>query len=537
MDEFINQFFIPSSWTDDNVSERSSWIDDGLDQGNELLCNTRETYKGVEKNLPAHLIASGHIEDSLLTDGASIFVGEDSSFDLEKSLLLGECCPQQHGIYQDSKPSLLGVMDRNSNSGYGDELLNTTSTVGILDYGSPELLPLVIDPATLPSVQPESGSVGSNDSEPSVIQPTLRDSNSFSSAPQLWSPSTYGGVSTMPPGTMQEELQGLGLQGQYVENGATLLGNINFRAGPIPQGSLPALLSVNGQHKLNNQHFPSFADGYQIPPGRTAGIHPQMQLPRLDEGNSFKHYTEQSTISHPQQASATGGCNGAVKPRVRARRGQATDPHSIAERLRREKIAERMKNLQELVPNTNRTDKASMLDEIIEYVRFLQLQVKVLSMSRLGAAGAVVPLLTDSQAEGSTGVLLSQRAGLGLNPFDSPEDLAFEQEVVKLMESNMSKAIQFLQSKGLSLMPVALAAAISGIKTSQGKKATVTNRFAHHNNSLGSIGSAQVSSDEETRSNENMSGVHNREDVLSDGCNGAIIKQEDAMNNVRLNGA
>ncbi|XP_056851831.1 transcription factor LRL3-like [Raphanus sativus] len=42
------------------------------------------------------------------------------------------------------------------------------------------------------------------------------------------------------------------------------------------------------------------------------------------------------------------------KPRVRARRGQATDPHSIAERLRRERIAERMKSLQELVPNTNK---------------------------------------------------------------------------------------------------------------------------------------------------------------------------------------
>ncbi|KAJ7523174.1 hypothetical protein O6H91_18G040400 [Diphasiastrum complanatum] len=79
------------------------------------------------------------------------------------------------------------------------------------------------------------------------------------------------------------------------------------------------------------------------------------------------------------------------RPRVRARRGQATDPHSIAERLRRERIAERMRSLQELVPNSNKTDKASMLDEIIEYVKFLQLQVKVLSISRLGVARAVTP--------------------------------------------------------------------------------------------------------------------------------------------------
>ncbi|XP_066392013.1 acetyl-CoA acetyltransferase 1-like [Miscanthus floridulus] len=42
------------------------------------------------------------------------------------------------------------------------------------------------------------------------------------------------------------------------------------------------------------------------------------------------------------------------------------------------------------------TDKASMLEEIIEYVKFLQLQVKVLSMSRLDTTEAVVPLLTES---------------------------------------------------------------------------------------------------------------------------------------------
>lgn len=45
------------------------------------------------------------------------------------------------------------------------------------------------------------------------------------------------------------------------------------------------------------------------------------------------------------------------------------------------------------------TDKASMLDEIIEYVRFLQLQVKVLSMSRLGGAGAVGPRLNGLTSE------------------------------------------------------------------------------------------------------------------------------------------
>ncbi|VFQ95688.1 unnamed protein product [Cuscuta campestris] len=66
---------------------------------------------------------------------------------------------------------------------------------------------------------------------------------------------------------------------------------------------------------------------------------------------------------------------------VRARRGQATDSHSLAERARREKISERMKILQDLVPGCNKViGKALVLDEIINYIQSLQCQVEFLSM-------------------------------------------------------------------------------------------------------------------------------------------------------------
>ncbi|XP_061984898.1 transcription factor BHLH089-like isoform X2 [Populus nigra] len=66
---------------------------------------------------------------------------------------------------------------------------------------------------------------------------------------------------------------------------------------------------------------------------------------------------------------------------VRARRGQATDSHSLAERARREKISERMKILQDIVPGCNKvTGKALVLDEIINYIQSLQRQVEFLSM-------------------------------------------------------------------------------------------------------------------------------------------------------------
>ncbi|TMW82393.1 hypothetical protein EJD97_006044 [Solanum chilense] len=92
---------------------------------------------------------------------------------------------------------------------------------------------------------------------------------------------------------------------------------------------------------------------------------------------------------------------------VRARRGQATDAHSLAERVRREKIGERMKFLQDLVPGCNKvTGKAVMLDEIINYVQSLQCQVEFLSMklSNLNST-------TDFNAESLTSKNMFQSVG------------------------------------------------------------------------------------------------------------------------------
>ncbi|MCL7025268.1 hypothetical protein MKW94_024219 [Papaver nudicaule] len=150
-----------------------------------------------------------------------------------------------------------------------------------------------------------------------------------------------------------------------------------------------------------------------------------------------------------------GGVTAPARQKVRARRGQATDPHSIAERLRRERIAERMKALQELVPNANKTDKASMLDEIIDYVKFLQLQVKVLSMSRLGGASAVAPLAADISSEGDQG----RNSGGAQNAASNDSLTVTEHQVAKLMEEDMGSAMQYLQGKGLCLMPISLATA------------------------------------------------------------------------------
>ncbi|XP_047944868.1 transcription factor bHLH63 [Salvia hispanica] len=110
---------------------------------------------------------------------------------------------------------------------------------------------------------------------------------------------------------------------------------------------------------------------------------------KITEQNSNSKSTT-TTISTSANKNSKGASANAKKAsdapktdyiHVRARRGQATDSHSLAERVRREKISERMKYLQDLVPGCNKvTGKAGMLDEIINYVQSLQRQVEFLSM-------------------------------------------------------------------------------------------------------------------------------------------------------------
>ncbi|ESQ52942.1 hypothetical protein EUTSA_v10016847mg [Eutrema salsugineum] len=72
-----------------------------------------------------------------------------------------------------------------------------------------------------------------------------------------------------------------------------------------------------------------------------------------------------------------------VPCKVRAKRGCATHPRSIAERVRRTRISERMRKLQELVPNMDKqTNTSDMLDLAVDYIKDLQRQYKILNDNR-----------------------------------------------------------------------------------------------------------------------------------------------------------
>ncbi|XP_057798283.1 transcription factor PIF3-like isoform X3 [Salvia miltiorrhiza] len=73
-----------------------------------------------------------------------------------------------------------------------------------------------------------------------------------------------------------------------------------------------------------------------------------------------------------------------------SKRRRATEMHNLSERRRRDRINQKMHALQELIPNCNKADKASMLDEAIEYVKNLKHQVQIMSM---GYGSCVAPFM------------------------------------------------------------------------------------------------------------------------------------------------
>lgn len=352
----------------------------------------------------------------------------------------------------------------NTSGGSAVLQLNTPSLVS--PHGaSSQILPVIGCATKGALAMPSSAPVGASVSEASVVQSCHGDTPSPSPVQSHWAQSHIPGVSPIPLVPRQGKSEAFMLHAEAIQREGHILGKPSRQEEDFTERE-----SRSANAGLDGRQGPLLTNYARSQVGQTSlmvtsGSQPcqqntGVQMLQSSQGNSLQQQGNRSVIS-PDQLAATAGAalNGAPRTRVRARRGQATDPHSIAERERRERIAKNLKSLQELVPNANKTDKASMLDEIIDYVKFLQLQVKVLSMSRLGGAGAVAPLIADVPAEGS-GSLASAALGQAGGSL-SQDSLAFEQNVVKLMEKDMTAAMQYLQNKGLCLMPIALATAIS----------------------------------------------------------------------------
>ncbi|GMI64921.1 hypothetical protein HRI_000161300 [Hibiscus trionum] len=94
---------------------------------------------------------------------------------------------------------------------------------------------------------------------------------------------------------------------------------------------------------------------------------------------NVSQHTNNGVATSDSKASRALNLNG----KTRASRGAATDPQSLYARKRRERINERLRILQNLVPNGTKVDISTMLEEAVHYVKFLQLQIKLLSSDDL----------------------------------------------------------------------------------------------------------------------------------------------------------
>ncbi|XP_051184493.1 transcription factor PHYTOCHROME INTERACTING FACTOR-LIKE 13 [Lolium perenne] len=80
------------------------------------------------------------------------------------------------------------------------------------------------------------------------------------------------------------------------------------------------------------------------------------------------------------------------------KRRRAAQVHNLSERMRRDRINEKMRALQELIPHCNKTDKASMLDEAIDYLKSLQLRVQMMWTTGGGMPASAPPMFPASGA-------------------------------------------------------------------------------------------------------------------------------------------
>ncbi|XP_017701900.1 transcription factor LRL1-like isoform X2 [Phoenix dactylifera] len=120
---------------------------------------------------------------------------------------------------------------------------------------------------------------------------------------------------------------------------------------------------------------------------------------------------------------------------------------AASRRLHRARVAEGIKALQNCVPSSGKGNRESALDDIIDYIKFLKLQLKALCQSRLSGEATLYPFV---HLEGYGHYLLHQQM--------CGEPL--EEMMGQLMASNMNSPNELFESKGLAILPMTLAYAL-----------------------------------------------------------------------------
>uniref|UniRef100_A0A1J3CQZ4 BHLH domain-containing protein n=1 Tax=Noccaea caerulescens TaxID=107243 RepID=A0A1J3CQZ4_NOCCA len=229
------------------------------------------------------------------------------------------------------------------------------------------------------TTKPVESSLLRQSSSPAGMFTNLSDQNGYGSMRSLMnyeedeeSPSNPNGLrrhcslSSRPPSSSS-----LGMLSQIPEIASeSMATNFQYSHWNDPSSFIDSLSSLKRETEDDGKLFHGAQNGESG--NRMQLLSHHLSLPKSSSTNS-----DMVSVDKYMQLQDSVPC------KIRAKRGCATHPRSIAERVRRTRISERMRKLQELVPNMDKqTNTSDMLDLAVDYIKDLQRQYKVLSEDR-----------------------------------------------------------------------------------------------------------------------------------------------------------
>eukprot|EP01018_Ginkgo_biloba_P027014 Gb_21366 [translate_table: standard] len=373
MDELIDQILSSSSWVDMSAVNRSSLNTGDRRPANCMPGDSVGALQGSSRVATMSIVPSsclsgnsgGQGQNKDAQNGSSNVIADQNTPFLSKKPLIGSQVRKDPIIASpvpgQSQHDSMSTMDVNSraqanqesahislqkqvenNTASGSIGLQLNSDGSASPHGvSSQVSPAVGGATTVAVALPGSASGRTSGNEALGIHRHRGGTHSPVPTESLWCQSYMAGVSPIPSVLAQGKSEAFVLHGETTqgeghflgkrcrleeesqerENRSATTGLDGFRGNPLP--------SYIGTQAGPT---PSNITGGTQPPEQNPGV----QMLQSSHGNSLQQHVNQSVISQPQSAATAGAAtNGAARPRVRARRGQATDPHSIAERVRK----------------------------------------------------------------------------------------------------------------------------------------------------------------------------------------------------------
>lgn len=163
--------------------------------------------------------------------------------------------------------------------------------------------------------------------------------------------------------------------------------------------------------------------------------------------NAENEILPQSYISVQQKPEEDSAKSAEPNLKVMLSSREARAQAAASRRLHRARVTEGIKALQNCIPCSDKCNRESALDDVIDYIKFLKFQLKALSQNRLSGEAILHPFV---YLEGHGHYLLHQQM----------HGEPLEEMLGQLMMSNMNAANELFANKGLTIMPMALAYAL-----------------------------------------------------------------------------